>query len=244
MTQLNSIPVKYLMAIAVLLLLPFPVWGKEALATTAEKEAAAKALVQCRMQQAQLLDDGYSDALTIGQAVASACRIKMLILIAAITKGKNPQVVLSLREKAEKFAIQDATKIVLLERKRRLESKANAAQAQNTSKQATSEREEIEATKRQVDLATLKTANGLSQMCRLRQNAEYNKCHAFIRGVINAYRAGFKDAGGEKPFCLPDSYRAFDWFPDVLNFIDAHPEVRQFSAEKAVIKAMISRYPC
>lgn len=51
--------------------------GGQATVIPPEQEAAYTAYVECQMRNAALFDDGISDALTVGRAIAPACRSEM-----------------------------------------------------------------------------------------------------------------------------------------------------------------------
>ncbi len=102
---------------------PSVVQARELPATDAEKDEAGHAYIACQADKAGMLDDGYSDALTIGRAVASACRSEMENLAEVLTKGsKRDRVRLLLIDRLASHAALDASVVVLLERKRRADT--------------------------------------------------------------------------------------------------------------------------
>lgn len=100
------------------------VFAREALASPAEKEAAMRAYMDCRIMRARSLDDGISDAMTIGRVVAAACRREMEQATSVLTQGENARVRSMLTDRMSGRATEDAATIVLLERKRKIEQEA------------------------------------------------------------------------------------------------------------------------
>lgn len=96
---------------------------REQPATDAEKDEAGRTYLSCQADKAGRLDDGYSDAMTIGRAIAVSCRTEMEALAAVLAKGaKRDRVRLMLIDRLASHAAQDASVVVLLERKRRVEA--------------------------------------------------------------------------------------------------------------------------
>lgn len=96
---------------------------REQPATETEKDKAGRAYLACQADKAGRLDDGYSDAMTIGRAIAVSCRPEMETLAAVLTKGaKRDRMRLMLIDRLASHAAQDASVMVLLERKRRAEA--------------------------------------------------------------------------------------------------------------------------
>ncbi|MCM3420552.1 hypothetical protein [Sphingopyxis alaskensis] len=98
--------------------------ARESPASYAEKEAAMRAYMDCRIIRAQSLDDGISDAITIGRVVAAACQREMEQAAAVLTQGENARVRSMLTDRMSGRAAEDAATIVLLERKRKVEQEA------------------------------------------------------------------------------------------------------------------------
>ncbi len=102
---------------------PSVVQARELPATDAEEDEAGRAYIACQADKAGMLDDGYSDALTIGRAIASACRSEMENLARVLAQGsKRDRVRLLLIDRLASHAAQDASVVVLLERKRRADA--------------------------------------------------------------------------------------------------------------------------
>lgn len=98
--------------------------AREAPATNAETESAKRAYIECRIAKARSLDDGISDAMTIGRVVAAACRWEMEQVATVLTQGENGRVRSMLIDRMSGRAAEDAAAIVLLERKRKIEQGA------------------------------------------------------------------------------------------------------------------------
>jgi hypothetical protein len=60
-------------------------------ASELEKGAAANAYLDCMLSQAASMDDGTSDAETIGRAIAPACRQQMGQVVAVFGQGQSGQ---------------------------------------------------------------------------------------------------------------------------------------------------------
>lgn len=55
--------------------------------TEAEKRTATRAYLVCLQEQARRMDDGVSDALTVGAVVAPLCRSQLLTSLEVYTRG-------------------------------------------------------------------------------------------------------------------------------------------------------------
>lgn len=225
----------------------FSAIAREAPATAAEKDEAFRAYVACEQEKSRMLDDGYSDAMTVGGTVAFACRPEMENVAAVLAKGeKRDRVRLLLIDRLASHAAQDAATVVLLERRKRAGADRGSPEedaAVQSSPAGVESLERREATKQQVDREAMMTGADLSAACKQGGEAEV-RCSAFIRGVFGAYSAGIIDAGGQPRFCLPKRYFAFEWIDDVESFVESHPALAQSVAEKVVIAAMIATHPC
>jgi hypothetical protein len=84
----------------------------------AEQQAAAKALFDCWRTNAVALDDGRSDAATIGQAAAGACNSRVVAMARAQLPGR-PDLQLAFMNQTRQENADRATQIVLTERRRR-----------------------------------------------------------------------------------------------------------------------------
>ncbi|OZA21187.1 MAG: hypothetical protein B7X90_02835 [Novosphingobium sp. 17-62-19] len=94
--------------------------AREQPATDAEREQAGDTYIGCQIEKARRLDDGLSDAMTIGRAIAASCRTEMENLARVLAKGeKRDRVRLLVIDRLASHAAQDASVVVLLERKRR-----------------------------------------------------------------------------------------------------------------------------
>lgn len=87
--------------------------GSERLSTESEKQAASENYVGCLFDNARQLDDGRSDAATIGSAVRSACRALYLRSMAVAVQGENQRVKQGFYERAKNSDIELATSAVL-----------------------------------------------------------------------------------------------------------------------------------
>lgn len=84
-----------------------------------EKTAAIQAYVACMRAAANQLDDGISDAASIGLAVRGQCASAELRELQAWTAGMTYAGRESFRIKADAKRLQDATAVVLQERQKR-----------------------------------------------------------------------------------------------------------------------------
>jgi hypothetical protein len=98
-------------------------------------------------------------------------------------------------------------------------------------------------TEARVDAELLTTGRDLANACDDAGDLRY-RCHSFIRGVLSAYSAGIHDAGGTLPFCPPERFMAAYYLPAVEGFIESHPALSNIEAERVVILAMVSAFPC
>lgn len=96
--------------------------AREQAATDGEKDAAGQSYIACQADKADRLDDGYSDAMTIGRAIAASCRPEMEALAAVLARGSSERMRLMLIDRLASHAPQDASVVVLLARKRRTEA--------------------------------------------------------------------------------------------------------------------------
>lgn len=100
--------------LTVALLCASPAFARDVPATAQQRQVAIEAYVACQFSYAKTLDDGISDALTIGHAVAASCRHEMENMAAVLTKGaKRDRVRLLLTERFANRAAQEASLIVL-----------------------------------------------------------------------------------------------------------------------------------
>jgi hypothetical protein len=223
-----------------------PAFASEAPTVDAEWKAVALEYRECQVQKARILDDGISDALTIGQIIASACRPEMEQVAAAMSRGeKNRRVLPMVIERLASHAAEDAARMVLLERKKKSDGGIDLASSENTGEGVWPESaKSTEASGADARRRTMATGGDLADACGKAMDPDQDKCIAFIRGVIGAYRAGIVDAGGNHTFCLPDRYFAFMWKSDLETFVANNPVLATSPAEDVVIAAMTSLYPC
>ncbi len=100
--------------------------AREAPATNEEKKAAALAYVQCQADQAETLDDGISDAATIGTVIANKCRTLMEEYARVMTKDqKRDRVRVMLIERMAGRAVASATEHVLYQRQQKKSAASN-----------------------------------------------------------------------------------------------------------------------
>lgn len=223
--------------------------AREAPATEVEKEAATRAYVECKIDKAKRLDDGISDAISIGAAIASACRPEMETVAGVLAKGeKRDRVRLMLIDRLANHAVEDAAAVVLLERRKRAnvdqDSTEQRAAVQTSEQNAARQSAYIpKASREAAAREQLMTGADLNVACNAIDD-EWSKCSAFIRGVMYAYRAGVLREGGRPPYCLPERFFAFEWTGDVVEFLNAHPDFADAPAQSAVIVALEAKYPC
>jgi hypothetical protein len=79
----------------------------------ADKKAAYQAYAACLYSNAVALDDGRSDASTIGMAVRSACRSDYMKTVRIEIQGKGPDYARGFLETAQKADLEIATTAVL-----------------------------------------------------------------------------------------------------------------------------------
>lgn len=203
----------------------------------ADRRAAMQAYYDCRLEKANLLDDGVSDALTIGNAVAAACRVEMELMADVLSAGEGSRVRSMLISRLERRSAEDTAVIVLRQRSRRSED------ARRTSPVTTARQPEAGSGSEVAEREQLTKGVHLKAACEAAGD-EWSKCSAFIRGVMTAYAAGVIDGGGSPPYCPPERYFAYQWTTDVVDFLDSHPEMTQQPAAFAVVRALTSTYPC
>lgn len=101
--------------------------AREAPATPEERKAAAQIYTDCHVANALKLDDGVSDAGTIGEAVALTCRPEMEEFARVMTKEqKRDRVRLMLIERMGSRAANEATLALLMVRQKMKSANANA----------------------------------------------------------------------------------------------------------------------
>lgn len=88
-------------------------------ATEEQKNAATAIYMDCLKQQAARLDDGTSDVLSVGAAIAPGCRGQLDAAAEVMAQGQNKGVHIMLRNKMESHAAEDAAAAVLWVRKQR-----------------------------------------------------------------------------------------------------------------------------
>ncbi|RYG99986.1 MAG: hypothetical protein EON58_01915 [Alphaproteobacteria bacterium] len=81
--------------------------------TPSDEEIALNAVVECLFAQAAELDDGVSDATTVGRAVATACNSESSRYRATFALQYAPGLRSSIIEAAEAKAFEPATSVVL-----------------------------------------------------------------------------------------------------------------------------------
>jgi hypothetical protein len=92
-------------------------------ATKEEIAAAARLYEECQVDKALSLDDGISDARTVGEVIANSCRPQMESFASLMTKDqKRDRVRLMLIERMASRAVQSATETVLFVRQRKSQS--------------------------------------------------------------------------------------------------------------------------
>lgn len=220
-----------------------PSFAKDAPATDAERKAAMQIYHDCQMEKANLIDDGVSDALTVGNAVASACLPEMNQMADVLSQGENRRVRSMLVDRLASQAGQRASTIVMLERNRR----QNAGRVSPTLHESSPPRQQSAydpaSSKEAAAREQLMTGAHLLDACEAVDD-EWAKCSAFIRGVMTAYRAGVLRGGGKAPYCLPEQYFAFEWTGDVVDFLKSNPDFSPEPAQSAVLFALEAKYPC
>jgi hypothetical protein len=78
--------------LASLALVPAATFAKDAPPTAEERDLAIKGYMGCMFEGAAKLDDGVSDALTVGATVARQCRSQLNTMVDVIARGKNRHV--------------------------------------------------------------------------------------------------------------------------------------------------------
>lgn len=93
-------------------------FSREAPATQEEKDTVSGNYIACQVDNAIKLDDGVSDASTIGEVIAAKCRPEMEELARVLTKDqKRDRVRLMVIERMGSRAAQEATEAVLVVRR-------------------------------------------------------------------------------------------------------------------------------
>jgi hypothetical protein len=109
------------MAFAAITLAAFPAVARPLPATPEQKEAAFRAYTECRLARIDALDDGVSDALTIGIVVASACQNERENIAAVLTQDqKRDRVRVGVLERMNARAGSEAAALVLIRRKQKV----------------------------------------------------------------------------------------------------------------------------
>lgn len=97
------------------LMITSPANARETGASVDEQHAVASVYLDCLAEQIVLLDDGVSDAMTVGRVVANACRSKREDVAAIMSKG-NRRVQRLLSDRLASHAPEDAATFVLQSR--------------------------------------------------------------------------------------------------------------------------------
>ena len=95
------------------------------MATEEEKAAAARLYVVCLAANAEDLDDGISDAGSVGAAVAAACRRERRAQIDVSTRGGMESLRLEMYDDADQADAVRGTRMVLDTRRRRAGTPVN-----------------------------------------------------------------------------------------------------------------------
>ena len=200
----------------------------------AKVNAAFEAHEKCFAEQTNALDDGISEAATIGEAVAQECKLQIVRLGLAIYADTDKD---ATNRSVSDLLARSPSEAALVVLRQRKQSNTGADSNQPSSIYDPEPSNETAAREQ------LMTGAHLLGACEAVDD-EWAKCSAFIRGVTTAYRAGVLRGGGKAPYCLPERYFAFEWTADIVYFLKANSDFLTESAVSAVLSALEAKYPC
>lgn len=107
-------------------LVSIPASARKAPAPQEEIDTDIKAYLGCLTTHAAEMDDGISDAGSIGRAIATSCRAELMTTAEAMGRGENARVNRLLQERLQSHEEEEGTKAVL-----RVRREAAAANEKN-----------------------------------------------------------------------------------------------------------------
>lgn len=188
--------------------------------------AATRAHIKCQYDQAKRLDDGKSDARSIGEAVATACSATFSSLIDVMSEGESRRYRRMLSEEIARGAIAEATGIVLTIR--------------NSKKSV--EYKETKALTEASPFFEGGQSDGAALLAMCLERA--SDCTNFAEAAINSFSAGVTFSQAALPFCLPEPYRRFELLGDLREIASHGDDLLAMPASEAVIVLMMRRFPC
>ncbi|MAH14837.1 MAG: hypothetical protein CMN65_03655 [Sphingomonadaceae bacterium] len=189
------------------------------------RDEATRAHFNCQLEQARLLDDGKSDARTIGEAVANACVSTLSTVADVLSQGESKRFRRYLWEDLTQNANTEATGIVLMVRKK------EAAPANGLGVPASPPSNTY-------DIPT--DGRTLVAFCGERPSL----CTEFAEVVITSFSSGVALSEGKLPFCLPEPYRRFELLGDLKDIANQGEDLLAMPAQDAIILSLMRRYPC
>ena len=200
--------------------------AREAPATEAEIDQAIRAHIECQIENAFSLDDGTSDAATVGKAVAIACSPSLLKAAEAMAKGSPPQVKRKLTDQLSREAHSEAITFVLKVRSGEFAHLKPDTQSKVSTKAAS---------------GFIEKGRDLVSACG---GEAVLDCASFAEAITKAFAGGVAFAGGTIPYCLPAPYRRFEVVSDLENLEDEGEDLLDADAGQAIIMFYMRRYEC
>lgn len=199
--------------------------AQEPLPASSGRSEAIQDHFDCLVEQTKRLDDGISDAATIGAAVASACQTTLSGVVEAESQGKSRQYRRMFAEELASGAESEATRIVLTVRQKQ------------TRREAPEQQQHTEPKSRILDID-----DGLSFVKVCRESSI--RCSEFAETVIYSFSSGVSFAGQSPALCLPESYRRFELYSDMLELENEGKDLLDAPAIDAILTFLMRRYPC